>query len=285
MISDYTYYRPETIGQAFEIASKLPPESYNYIAGGTDLMPGIQHGLKNPSHVIDVKRIPELQRLEDDENGLFIGGAVTINEYLEHSEIASKYPPLAEAISQLASYQIRNRATFVGNVCNASPCANAITPFCVLEAVMVIFDGSDLKEIPVNDFVQGVKRTALKPYELVVGIRIPALSKDARGGFLEKTRVKGPDIGSANVACLVIRSQNVLRISLGSLNQVPVTLELGELFSDKKLSYEQKLEKAKTQVESGIKPITDIRSTSEYRMNIAKVFTERLIRKLWKEVE
>jgi CO/xanthine dehydrogenase FAD-binding subunit len=72
---------------------------------------------------------------------------------------------------------------------------------------------------------------------------------------------------------------------LGSLNQVPVTLELGELFSDKKLSYEQKLEKAKTQVESGIKPITDIRSTSEYRMNIAKVFTERLIRKLWKEVE
>ena len=281
MLSDFSYYRPETIEEAYMIASKYP-DTYSYIAGGTDLLSSINNGIKNPKHIVDIKKIKSMFDFEETKDGLFIGAAVTANVFLE-SDFVTSYPPLAESLAHLASYQIRNRATIVGNICNASPCANTITSLCVLGAEVIIYTGKDQRTVLVEDFIKGVKKTDLKLFEIIVGLRIPKQFKDVRGGFLEKTRVKGPDIGSANVACLVAQSKSMVRVGLGSLSPAPIVLDFSELFGDNSIPFENKIERVLDEVEKNIKPITDIRSTQDYRTVIAKVYTKRLITALWKE--
>ena len=279
MLPNFTFERPETLEQAVHIAVAHTGH-YSFLGGGTDLISNMKHNLIKPEVVVDLKIIDGLKKLELNNDGLYIGAAVTVTELIEF-EGAQKFPPLVEAAKHLGSLQIRNRATVGGNICNASPCANTVTPLVVLGALVDIVGPDGKRTVAMKDFIIGVKKTVLQPGELVVAIRIPKLPDDAKGGFLEKGRVKGPDIGSANVSCLVSRKAKIVRVCYGSLATTPKVLECGEILD--RTDIDVAIEEVAEKVKDVINPISDQRSTRQYRMVIAEVYTKRLLKALVQE--
>src|SRR3954447_22333463 len=145
------------------------------VAGGTDLLPQMKNGLVKPARVVDLSGIPELQKLEVDGDGaLHIGAAVSARAAELSETVRNGFLGIAEGAGVIGSYQVRNLATIGGNVCNAAPSADVSPPLVAMDAVVVIEGPDGQRLLPISDFFQGVRRTALQPGELVVEFIIPA---------------------------------------------------------------------------------------------------------------
>ena len=134
------------------------------LAGGTDLLGDVRSGLARPAMVVDVKRVDGYADLVwSEQDGLIIRPAVTINDLLQSPRVRQSYPLLVACAQELASHQIRNRATVIGNIANASPCADMSPALLCLGATVVLSSGDGSREIPVTEFFTGAKRTVLHP--------------------------------------------------------------------------------------------------------------------------
>ena len=133
-LPSFDYVRPGTADEVIGLLQEHG-EAARLLMGGTDLFPGLRDGAFRPKVVVDVKGLPGMRDiLFDRETGLTVGAAVTMNALANHPDVQAHYPLLAEAAGTVASYQIRNRATLGGNLCNASPCADTSPATLVLEA-------------------------------------------------------------------------------------------------------------------------------------------------------
>ena len=134
------------------------------VAGGTDLVPQMKNGLVKPTRVVDLTGVPELRALETGADGALRVGAAVSARTLELSEIVrAGFLSLAEGAGVVGSYQVRNLATLGGNLANAAPSADMAPPLLALDALAVIDGPSGRRQIPIADFFQGVRRTALQP--------------------------------------------------------------------------------------------------------------------------
>ena len=175
----FHYLAPTSFEEALRLLADYG-ERGKLMAGGTDLLVNIRADLEHPTHVIDIKKIPGIADLTHDANdGLSIGAAVTVNAIIHDPAVNEHYPLLAACAHQLASHQVRNRATVVGNVVNASPCADMAPPLLCLEASIEIRSLEGARAVPCHTFFTGPKKTILKPGEMVSRITVPA---GMRGG-------------------------------------------------------------------------------------------------------
>jgi carbon-monoxide dehydrogenase medium subunit len=273
-VTSFSYEKP---GSTAGIVARLVEAggTARLLAGGTDLIGQIRSRLLKPAVVIDVKGAAELGRLEASQDGLRIGAAVILNRLLEEPAVVEgPYRALTGAVAELASYNIRNRATLVGNVTNASPCADSVPPLCVLEARAELEGPGGKRELPVLELICGVRETRLAPGELVTGIRVPAPAPGTWSGFLKRKRVRGHDLAIANVALLRDPERKRLRLSVGSCSPVPVLLELDEMFArpDVESAVALALEK--------VRPIDDVRASIEYRRAMVAMMVRRLFAEL-----
>ena len=157
-MNKFQYVKPATLNEAADILYQNGDEA-SILNGGTDLLVRMRDKMIKPKVVVDVKAIPELKELKyTEEEGLFIGAAVTMNEIVCSDIILEKYKILAEAAHEVGSYQLRNRATMTGNVCNASPSGDTIAPLYVLSANIKIFSKEGIKLVPIDDFILGVRK-------------------------------------------------------------------------------------------------------------------------------
>ena len=132
------------------------------LAGGTDLLVNVRAGLAHPKVVVDTKKVEDFAGIAwSERDGLVIRAGATINAVLDDAKIRSDYPLLIACAHDLASHQIRNRATVVGNVVNASPCADMSPALLCLRAHAVIGSKGGEREVPFSAFFKGVKRTAV----------------------------------------------------------------------------------------------------------------------------
>ena len=194
MLSKFDYVRPQFLEEAL---SYLEHNSGTKIlAGGTDLMIMLRRNAEMPEHILDIKGIPETRLLEyKPGEGLFIGASVTVNQVAEAEIIQKKYPALVQAANLLASYQLRNRATLVGNICNASPGADLAGPLMVYHGKVVIAGMKGKRRIDINSFFTGVKKTVLEPQEMVIGVALEDVGSGDASVFFKQTRIKGHDLG------------------------------------------------------------------------------------------
>ena len=173
MTHDFRYIRPKSLEQALDLLSKRGEESCVF-SGGTDLLVDIRAGLCKPDLLVDLKAIESLHHLSFDKGeGLGIGACVTINELIDNGAVQKHYTLLATAGKELATHQIRNRATVVGNVVTASPCGDMASPLLCLDAELVVLSKGGPKKICLAEFITGVKSTTLKPDEIVEKIVVP----------------------------------------------------------------------------------------------------------------
>ena len=270
----YRYRRPDTVAQAVQMLAEAPGLS-RVLAGGTDLLTQLRSGLARPSQVVDIKGIAELHRLEADDNGLFIGAAVFFNRVIEQREVTGPYNALVEAAGELASYQIRNRATVAGNVANASPCADSVPPLCVLGGQVHIAGPDGTRATPVDKFIVGNREVTLSDGEFVTGLFVPRPGPKAFCGFAKRKRVKGHDLALANAALLWDPDAHALRLAVGSCTPKPAVVDLASMLDDG-LSVERAVELA----QATINPIDDVRAGIDYRRDMVATMVRRLFARL-----
>jgi len=209
------------------------------------------------------------------QDGLNIGATVTLNEISNSKIVQTNYPILAKACKTVGSYQVRNRATLAGNICNASPAADTAPPLLVLEAKVNIISLVGEKMIPINQFFTGVKKNVLKKGEFVTSVTVPPIKDKWTGVYLKQGRKKDVDLATVGVAVVCIRDE--VRIALGAVAPVPIrAFKTEELLKGKAID-EPLLEKIVKSALAEVSPISDIRSSKEYREEIIKILLKRAI--------
>ena len=161
----FEYHRPVKCINALKLLSSL--DNPKILAGGTDLLPQMRDNVFNPDHIIDINNITKLSNIEEKDKLISIGSTVNFQQIFNSSIVQEKLPALHDAISQMGSPQIRNRATLGGNICNASPAADSAPPLYVYESEAVVKSIDETKTIPIDQIFRGSKINCLEVYSRI----------------------------------------------------------------------------------------------------------------------
>lgn len=260
----FQYLRPSTLREALEQMAAQTQRARPFI-GGTDLMVRIQKGHAAPDAVIDLKGIQDLPSdIEKGEREVIIGSLAVMSGMVEDPDMAAWYPALIEAARTVGSIQIRNRATFTGNICNASPAADTVPPLIVYGAIVEIEGLSGKRAVPLRDFFTGPGKTVCGPDELVTALRIPLPEQPDGAAFERLTRRRGVDLATINVACRIDSLKRTIFV-FGAAGPTPIAAEdeSGILAGEDGGEHERN-EVLRTLI-GKTSPISDVRAGKDYR--------------------
>lgn len=268
----FDYQRPKSLREASVFLGEGGKDTH-ILNGGTDLIIRMRERLTLPDVVVDIKGIPDLNKITyHEEKGLFIGACVNLNVLGAHEAVMTHYPYLSRAALSVGSVQVRNRATCVGNLCNASPLADTATPLLALNAVVLIYGPEGEKEIPLQEFFVHVRKTCLKPGELVWGIQVPPAA-GGNGVFMKLSRRKEVDLST--VCATMLKTPGGWRIAYGAVAPTPRRLPLTEALLDSQPLSPALVSEAAALAASEVCPIDDNRSSKEYRLEMVQVLLKR----------
>jgi CO/xanthine dehydrogenase FAD-binding subunit len=277
-MNKFEYHRPRTLAEAFDLMEKFKGRA-KYIAGGTDIMVRIRQKVLQPEALISLRGIGDLSGIRNGE-GVSLGGGTLIREIERDEGIAESYPGLAQAARVLANPQVRNVATLAGNLGNAAPSADCAPPLLVLDARLTAAGPGGTREIPIDGFFTGPGRTCLEPGEILTRIFLPPREKHSGMAFLKTGRVN-QDIAVVNASALLVMEGGVCRkcrLAVGAVAPVPLRLKGIEKIMEGEEIHPALLERVGEMVEQEVSPITDVRSTEEYRRVLSGVLVKRAIR-------
>lgn len=273
VVHEFNYYRPEKLDEVLVLLARQK-EKARILAGGTDLAVYIKEDLDHPQVVIDVKKVNELKKIEFDENSLFIGALTTFSGILASDHIKQNYLMLWEAAQSVASVGIRNRATLVGNICSAVPSLDSAPALLCYEAIVHTHSLEGTRSIPIREWFIAPRKTAKQDDEIVLGVTIPKISQKHAGCYLKLGRYRGEDLAQAGLGILVTEDQQY-RLAYCAVGPIPKRVsEIEKLLNGKPLE-DSLLKQARELVPQNISPITDIRSSKEYRIHMCQVMLER----------
>lgn len=279
-----TYIQPTTLDEALEALAESPG-SARIMAGGTDLILELEAGMRpDVDTLIDITRIPGLDSISlDEDNIIHLGPMVTHNCVADSKLMVEQALPLAQACWEVGAPQIRNRGTIAGNLVTASPANDTITPLMALGAEVTLQSASGSRTIPLAEFFTGVRKTVLRPDEIMVDIRFPALIKAQRGMFYKVGLRKAQAISVINLAAvLTFEEQTVTAasITLGSVAPTIVhAVAAEESLVGRQLDADVIEEAARLAVEAAA-PIDDLRGTASYRSYMIGVIARRTLSRL-----
>lgn len=256
------------------------------MAGGTDVILLLKENvLKEVDTVIDIKNIPGLKQLDYEEGKGVTVGALTKLFAVQNSEmIHEQMPAVADAAHYVASAQVRRKGTMAGNICNASPSADTAPILLAMNASVRTFDEDGGREIPVNEFFKGVKKTVLNKEkgEILTQIFIPELKSGEGSAYFKHSVRKAMDLAIVGVAAWVKMDGNKVadcRIAMGGVGITPLHAPKAEQLLIGKEITEELLEEVGTQASLECSPISDVRASREYRTDMIRVYTKRAIKK------
>jgi CO/xanthine dehydrogenase FAD-binding subunit len=285
-LPSFDYVLPQSYEQAFEMLLNHPTDVRPFM-GGTDVFIQMRDRTLAPKFLIDVKHLPGMTSIGFDKNiGFRLGAAVNMNMLAKHPKIKEHLPLLAEAANSVASYQVRNRATLGGNLCNASPAADTAPTALVLEANLVARGLNGERMIPIGEFFLGPGETALEQGELLIRIDIPTPPEAWKGRYLKLGRNAEGDLAIAGVAVLGFPDDTTdsgyrFRIALASVAPTPLrVLEAEEILSRGPIT-DQKIEEATNVTQGACQPIDDVRASGKYRRAMVGVLTRRGLHEVW----
>ena len=253
------------------------------LAGGTDLLVNIQEGLQNPAVLLDIGGLSELQGIKEDQGRIIIGALTTHAQIVRSSLLMQKAPLLVQACAQIGSPQIRARATLGGNLVNASPAADSIPPLVAMGASLQLRSLREEREVPVEEFCAGVKKSVIRPDELLLSISIP-LSSERPVGFYKKIgQRKALAIAKVSLAAwLVLDGGRVrsARIALGAVATTVLRARRTEEYLRGRALDENSRREAGRLAREESRAISDIRSTASYRDEMIGVMLTRGLEEL-----
>ena len=278
----FAFAAPTTVAEAVELLAERRGGA-RVLGGGTDLISQLQEGRRTADLVVDVKRIPELTELRyHPDSGLQLGAAVPCYRIYGDPEVAATYPGLIDSAELIGGKGIQGRASFGGNLCNASPAADAIPAMIVHEASCLIVGPGGRRSVPVEDFCTAPGRTVLGAGEFLVSIHFP--TPPARFGahylrFIPRNEMDIAVVGAGASVLLDESGQTVerARIALGAVAPTPLLVaEAGEYLAGKTVSAEA-IDEAARLAQEAARPIDDMRGTIRQRRHLTAVLTRRAL--------
>ncbi len=259
-----------------------------FLAGGTDLVVKIKEGLIAPEFVVDLGKIKELREIADAGLVIIIGATVTHSQ-LQKSPLIKKYAAvLASAAGQVGSPQIRNVGTVGGNICNASPVADTSPALLVLDGVVEVKGVNGNRNIPLKDFFVRPAVTVLEKGEFVTSIYIKKVQPGEGASFQKIGKRKALAISVTNAAVWLKKDGDKIadiRIALGAVAAKTIRIPAVE-DQLKGLVFDQSVaSKAGELAKASVKPITDLRSTADYRADVVDVIVEQAMCEAWAQAK
>jgi CO/xanthine dehydrogenase FAD-binding subunit len=284
----FDYVKTKTLAEASAFMIEHDGEARLY-AGGTDVLILMRGGFVTPQYIVDIKEISGLQGISFDEPaGLTIGAAATLNAVTHSPVIREKFGLLAEAAETVGSYQVRNRATIGGNICNASPSADTVPALLVLGAMAWVFGGGEEKAIPLDTFFTGPGETVLGPGNILTSIQVPLPPAGSAYRYLKLGRVRAADLALVGVAVLGFpQADNPsgygFRIALGAVAPTPIRAPEAEAVLIESVD-DEAIERAALAAMRTAKPISDVRASAEYRSAMVGALTKRGIKEVLEDL-
>lgn len=275
------YILAESIEEAISALAEVE-EKGRIIAGGTDLILEIERGVrKNIETLIDITKIPGLDEItEDDQGVIHIGPLVTHNHVVASHLIREKAFALLQACWEVGSPQIRNRGTIAGNLVTASPANDAISPLMALDAKVLLTSIRGKRVLPLADFYRGVRKTAMAADEILTDIFFKAPSKDHESYFIKTALRKAQAISVINISVLLELKGNLVeevQITLGSAAPTIIHAKEAEVFLFEKALTDGNIEEAATLTSQAARTISDLRGSADYRNYMVGVIAKRAL--------
>lgn len=277
----FDYSEPASLDEAVALLRSGPAPA-SLIAGGTDLMVQMKEHVRQPAHVINIKKIPGMDEFAfTQSHGLLLGALVTTRQ-VETSPITRKhYASLAKAATDFASIQVRNRATVVGNVCRASPSADTLPALIADGAVLRIHGGGGQRRVAVQDFCTGPGRTVLAGDEIVTHIEIPAPAPRTGKVYIKHGRRSQMELATVGVAVRVTLGAGGevadLAIVLAAVAPTPLRAAQAEGVLRGQQPTTELLAATAQAASDESRPIGDVRGSAAYRRDMVRVLTRRAL--------
>ncbi len=269
-----------------EACSMLSREEHGIVlAGGTDILLKLDKPEDSDLSLISLKRLDELKQISKTDEKLIIGAMVTLATIENDPHIHHLFPVLSKTASGMASPQIRNTATIGGNLCNAAPSADLAPPLLVLDAEVRLVSLSGRRTVSIADFFKEPNVTIMGKGEILESIQIPLSSVNMSAVYKKYARRAEMDIATVGIAVAGRYHKDsakfeTVKLAYGAVAPVPFrAFQLEEMLQGHTVS-EETIDKVSTMASEIISPVSNIRSTADYRRDLTRVFTKRLLLEL-----
>jgi len=272
----------KSVNEACAVLAENPATTV--LAGGTDLMVQANRGAQSLESVLDLSRIPELKKWTLKSSEIVLGAGISYTD-LADPQIAALVPALTQAARTVGSPQIRNAGTLGGNLATASPAGDTIPVLVAMDAVLHLKSSTENREVPITDFITGVKTNALKPGEIIHSITVPVFQGPQE--FLKVGTRNAMVISVVSLALVTDYSGRKLRVGVGSVSPVPFRATAAEEFISQEFDWETNsslsekvINKFSELVADSTKPIDDHRGTADYRKHAVRVLAKRALERV-----
>jgi xanthine dehydrogenase FAD-binding subunit len=270
---------PSATGDLWSALSDNPDAAV--CAGGTDILVKIRTGVTQPGSLVCLERLDDFKGIRDDGDAIYIGASVTHTEILASPLIRTFLAVLEKAVHLLGSPPIRNMATIGGNICTASPAGDTLPPLYALGAELEIRSQSEQRWMPIDRFILGPGKTALRKGEILAGVRVKKPERTVIHHFEKVGQRKAMSISIASLAALVRMDSpekiGTVSLAWGSVGPTVIrSKEIESALTGAELSVKG-LKKVFPLIEHAVFPINDVRASAAYRRRVSSNLLLRLV--------
>lgn len=271
---------PQSVPEAIEILAR-PDGEARVIAGGTALVPTLRLGLLRPARLVSLHGIPELRNLRVEGQALEVGAIVSMAALARHHAVRADWPLLARAAACVATPAIRSTATVGGNLCYGEAASDLAPALLCLEAQVRVGDSVGERVVPVTEFFKGFYETAVEAGEIATGLRVPAVPRGARAGYVRYCPRSAEDKPLIGVAALLVRDDarrvKELRLALGGAAPTPMRARRAEAAAQGQELSEPLVRAVAEAAASEAEPLSDLMGSADYRLQMIRVWVRRLL--------
>lgn len=277
---EFNLETPRTLSEALD---KLSTGQYRAFAGGTDLMVLFEAGKLPAGSFLDITRLDEMKGIKVADGVVEIGGLTTYSEILSNSTLKDEFPLLCEAARLTGAVAIQNRGTLGGNIANGSPAADSPPALLVYDTEIELVSKEGSRRVGYEGFHKAYKKMDLAPGELISKIIVKRNTQNWQQYYRKVGTRKAQAISKVCIAAAGVKKGKqfeFVRISLGSVAPIPLRLKKVEALVTGQSASDVLFENARQVAISEISPIDDIRSTKEYRLEVAANLVADFLRSL-----
>jgi carbon-monoxide dehydrogenase medium subunit len=280
-IRSFELLQPGSLAEAAGLLTEYGDDA-RLLGGGTTLIILMKQRVLYYPYLIDLQTVPGLREIKREPDGVRIGAMVTHRMVETSPLIREKMPVVAEAFSQIGNLRVRQTASVGGNLAHADYRLDPPPPLLVLNAEVTAFGAEGPRRIPLRNFFRGIYETALEPGEILVDVKIPAISANAKVLYLRFSTLSANDWPCLGVAALLVKENGrckELRLAVGGLAATPLFVAGLDFAHDQSLD-QAVIEKVQQSVDEQIAPSSDFRGSEWYKRRVARLFVKKAIEQL-----